>query len=752
MSEQLVTCPICEVACGVKVTVEGDRVTGVRGDPDAPTRGFICPKGAALQGLHHDPDRLRAPLVRRGGTLVEVSWDEAFAELEARLGPVVRESGPNAVAFHLGNPLAHDYGMWTYGWAALRLLGAQQVYTTATVDHMPMMTAAGLMFGARDTASFTIPTPDVDRCSLLVLVGCNPLVSNATGITAPRGRLQRIQERGGRIVVVDPVRTRTADAADEHVAIRPGADAALLAAMVQTVFAEGLEDLSRLGPHLHGVDALRAAVAPFTPEAVAARCGIPAADVRRLAREVATAESAALYGRVGAMTQAFGSLTCWLTYALAAVTGNLDRPGGMLFPKAAAATHNTRGTPGHGPAAPMDRWRTPSGRHPEVLGELPVAALADELLAPGTPIRALVTMAANGARSTPDSARYEAALEAVEVLVCVDPYLNETTRHADVVLPPPSPLERDHHDVFFEQLTSRNHVRWTPAALPPAPGTPTEHDLLLELVAVLAGLGVVDRATLEDLLLSALVHDVVDEPGSVLGHRDPQDLLDALGPGRGPQRGLDLLLRAGPYGDRFGERPEGLTLARLQRHPHGIDLGPLQPRLPEVLRTPTGKVELAPPRLVADLDRLRDDLAADRPLVVVGRRQIRSNNSWLHNVPSLMRGRERCTLQVHPDDAGARGLEDGGLCELRSAAGAVRATVEVTDAVRPGVVSLPHGWGHDGPGLRLSVATEHPGANLNAITGPGGLDVPSGNAALSGVAVEVTPVGASAAQRSPSAG
>nr|WP_271209297.1 molybdopterin-dependent oxidoreductase [Rhodococcus wratislaviensis]GLK33801.1 dehydrogenase [Rhodococcus wratislaviensis] len=745
MSEHLATCPLCEVACGLRINVEDGNVLGVRGDAEhPPTRGFICPKGTALQGLHHDPDRLRSPLVRRGGELVETSWQEAFTFLRDRLQPIIDEGGPDSVAWHLGTPLVHDYGTWIYGNMSLRLSGAKQVYTAATVDHMPMMTAAGLMFGARNSETFSQAAPDVDKTDLLVLVGCNPMVSNATGITAPRGRLKAIQERGGRIIVIDPVRTASAEMADLHVAVRPGGDAALLAALVNVIFDEGLDRLHRLEEHLAGMDTLRTAVSPFTPEAVAGRCGVAPQAIRELAREIASARSAAIYGRVGAMTQQFGTVTTWMMYVLGAVTGNLDRPGGMLFPLPAAASHNTRGVAGGGDPFPTGRWHTRVGGHPEVLGELPLAALADEILDDGSPIRALITMASNGARTAPNSARYEDATRRVELLISVDPYVNETTRHADIILPPPTALERDYYDVFYEQLASRNHTRWTDAVMPLPAGAYTEHEILLELTAVLGGFGDMDRGVIDDMLLSALVHDIVEEPGSVLSHRDPQDVILALGGERGPQRGLDLRLRAGPYGDHFGARPGGLTLAELKRHPHGIDLGPLQPRLPDVLRTPSGRVELAPDPLVADLARVHDGLGDETELVIVGRRQARSLNSWMHNVPALMRGRDRCTLLVHPDDAAARGLVDGGRCEITSDSGSVEATVEVSDSVLRGVVSLPHGWGHDGPGLRLSVAVNHPGANLNALTGPGGIDLPSGTAAFNGVEVQVRALDTSA--------
>lgn len=741
MSEHLMTCPICEVACGLRVKVEDGNVVGIRGDAEhPPTRGFICPKGTALQGLHHDPDRLLAPLVRRDGKLVETTWEEAFIVLQERLGPIVAQSGPDAIAWHLGTPNTHDYGTWIYGNMSLRLGGAKQVYTSATVDHMPMMTAAGLMFGARDTDSFSMTAPDVDNCHTLVLIGCNPLVSNATGITAPRGRLKAIQERGGRIIVVDPVRTATAEMADRHLAVRPGGDAALLAALINVIFDEGLERVGYIAQYAAGLDTLRNAVAPFTPEAVSNRTGVAPQAIRELAREIASAPTVATYGRCGAMTQEFGAITIWLMWVLCALTDSLDQPGGVLFPLPAAATHNTRGIPGRGKPFPTGRWHTRAGGHPEILGELPLAALADEILAEGSPIRALITMASNGARTSPNSARYEEALRGVELMISVDPYVNETTRHADIILPPPSPLERDHYDVFYEQLHSRNHTRYVEPVMAPPPGARSEHDILLEITAVLGGFGAMDRGEIDDVLLSALVHDIVEEPGSVLAHMDPQDVLVALGTERGPQRGLDLRLRAGPYGDHFGARPGGLTLAELKRHPNGIDLGPLQPRLPGVLRTPSGHVELAPDPLIADLDRVRDGLGDEAELVIVGRRQTRSMNSMLHNVPALMRGRERCTMLIHPDDATARGLVDGGRCEISSEMGTIEATVEVSDTLVPGVVSLPHGWGHDGPGLKLSVASKHPGSNLNALTGSGGIDVLSGTAAFNGVKIQIRPL------------
>lgn len=742
MNEAISTCPICDCCCGVKVEVDDDgRIGKVRGDKSfPPTAGFICPKGASLGALHNDPDRLSAPLLRSAnGELEEVSWERALGVLHERLGGIVQASGPDSVAFHLGNPSAHDYGAWTYGFLALRLFGGRQVYTTTTVDHMPMVIVGAEMFGGRDTRTFTVPVPDLDRTDYLLILGSNPLVSNANGVTAPRGRLERIQERGGKIVVVDPARTRTAKMAAEHVAVRPGGDAALLAGMLQTIFAEGLDDVHELA---RGADELREAVAAFTPERVAGRSGIDADTIRRLAREYAGAERASFHCRVGAMLQEFGGITTWLLYSLAAVTGNLDREGGNMFPKGAAACHNSTGSHEHGYPVPRGRWKTKVAGHPEVLGELPAAALAEEILAPESEIRALVTIASNGARSISDSDSFERAARKVEFMVAIDPYLNESTRHADLILPPPPPLCKDHYAVLYELVGAQNHARWNDAVVPPPAGSPTEHELLLELVGALAGFSGAPREQVDDLLLRALVQELIDEPGSKIGHRDPEELLSALGDERGPERGLDLLLRVGPYGDRFGEVPGGLTLEELKRHPQGISFGELAPRLPEVLRTESGRVELAPTNLIADLPRLSAALDTESApaLVVIGRRQVRSNNSWLHNLPSLMKGDDRCTIQVHPADAERLGLTDGEQAKLASATGSVQAPVEVTEDMQPGVVCLPHGWGHHGEGLGVQIAEQHPGANLNAVTGPLGVDAATGNAIVNGVEVELAPV------------
>lgn len=720
---RLTTCPLCEATCGLSVTVDGQgpgaRVLEVRGDVDDPfSRGFACPKGLTLGQLHHDPDRLRAPLVDGR----EVTWDQAWQAVDERLRAVLDQHGRNAVALYLGNPNVHTLAGALYLPAVAKALGSRYVFSASTSDQMPKQVAAVLMYGD----PLTIPVPDIDRTDLFVVLGADPLTSNGSLMTAPDmpGRLRALRRRGGRLVVIDPRTSRTARAADLHLAIRPGTDALLLAALAHVLLAEGLA--ADPGPRLRGVSELSAALTPFTPDAVSAPTGVPAAAIRDLARELAAAPSAAVYGRVGTTTTRFGTLASWLVDVVNALTGNLDRAGGVMFPLAPAGQRNS--SPATRARAPrFGRYATAERGLPEVLGELPSAAMAEEIIAGH--IRGMITVAGNPALSAPDAGRLDRALAGLDVLISVDPYLNETTRHADVVLPVPSPLERAHFDVVFAQLAVRNTARFAPAVL--TGPCPPEWRTLARLAGVLAGGGpAVDPAVVDGQVLSALVTQQVSAEGSAVAGRDPAEVVAELDPDGGEERVLDLLLRVGPY---------RLTLDDVRAHPHGMDLGPLRPRLPEVLRTPSGLVELAPQPVLDDLPRLA--AALDEPadgLLLVGRRHLRSNNSWGHNVASLAGGTNRCTLQIHPDDAARRGLVDAGTATVTSSVGRVDVEVEVTDRIRPGVVSLPHGWGHDVDGVGLQVARKAGGVNSNVLTPPE-VDPLSGTAVLNGFPVSVAP-------------
>ena len=727
------TCPFCEATCGLEIETEGREVVSVRGDKDdVLSHGFICPKAHGLKQLHEDPDRLETPLVRREGELVEASWDEAFEEIDRRLSPIIAEHGKNSVAVYIGNPNAHNLSSLVYGPVWLRALGTQNIYTASTVDQMPKQVSAGLMFGTM----LSVPVPDVDRTDHLLILGANPLVSNGSLLTAPdmRGRLRRIRERGGKVVVVDPRRTRTAEEADEHHFVRPGTDALLLAAMACTLVEEGLVDLGPLRGRVNGLEEVLALVADFEPERVAPACGIEAHEIRRLARELASAPRAAVYARIGTCTQEFGTLASWLVDVLNVLTGNLDREGGAMFPLAAAGQRNASGAAGTGKGVRLGRWHSRVRGLAESYGELPVACLAEEIDTPGEgQVRALVTVAGNPVVSTPNAARLENAIEGLDFMLAVDLYVNETTRHADVILPAPEPLEKAHYDIAFFQLAVRNVANYSPPVLESS--QPPEWKTLLRLAGVIAGQGPhADIEALDDLVIATLVgREVANEASRVAG-RDPNDLIAELEPRRGPERVLDFMLRVGPY---------GLTLEELENSPHGVDLGPHRPRLPELLRTPSGMVELAPPAVVADVERLRAALARESNggIVLIGRRQLRSNNSWMHNLPALVKGKARCTLHIHPEDAARVGLADGDEARVRSSVGSIDVAVELTDAIMPGVVSIPHGWGHDAPGVRLDVARRHAGVNSNVLADESQVDPLSGNAVLNGIPVELAQAG-----------
>ncbi|MFM9494833.1 molybdopterin oxidoreductase family protein [Streptomyces galilaeus] len=735
-------CPLCEATCGLTLTIEGTRVTSARGDrDDVFSNGFICPKGASFGAVDGDPDRLRTPLVRRDGELREATWTEAFDAVAAGLRPVVERHGPHAVGMVLGNPNVHTMAGALYPTVLLAALGTRSLFTASTVDQMPKHVSSGLLFGDANA----IPVPDLDHTDHLLLIGANPLESNGSLCTAPDfpGKLKALKARGGTLTVIDPRRTRTAKLADRHLAIRPGTDALLLAAMAQVLFEEGLVDLGGLSPQVQGIDELRDAVGDFTPESVEAACDVDAALVRTLARELAAAPTAAVYARIGSCTVPHGTLASWLVDVLNILTGNLDRPGGALFPQ--AATDRTPRPAGPGRGFALGRWHSRVSRHPEAKGELPLSALAEEIdtaTDEGTPVRALITVAANPVLSAPDGDRLDKALDSLDFMVSVDPYLNETSRNADVVLPPPPPSQSPHHDFAFNTLAVRNQVRYSRPAVPLEPGRMAETEILARLTLAVTGMHGADPSAVDDLVIGQTLGKAVQEPHSPVHGRDPEELAAQLAGESGPERRLDLMLRLGPYGDGFGAHPEGLGLERLLAHPHGIDLGPLRPRLPQPLKTRSGKIELLPQPIADDLPRLRR-AAAERPtgLVLVGRRHLRSNNSWMHNIPALTGGTNRCTVQVHPEDAERLGLRDGEPVRVKGAGGEVTAPAEVTDGVRRGVVSIPHGWGHDRPGTRLSHASTDPGVNVNQLLDGSLLDPLSGNAVLNGVPVELSPLG-----------
>ena len=768
------TCPLCEAGCGLEISLHRtdgperasamqrarperpsprpragnndspERVGRIRGDrDDVFSHGFICPKGSTLRQLQEDPDWLRQPLVKRDGRYEPVGWDEAFAEIERRLLPIIEAHGRDSVGIYVGNPNAHSLAGLIFLRPVIKALGTTNVFSASTVDQRPKEVSSALMFGG----ALTVPVPDVDRTDFLLMLGANPYASNGSLATAPDwpGRIEALLARGGRLVVVDPRRTQTAEVATEHLAIRPGADPFLLMALVNVLAADDLVRLDHLEPYVTGVHEVVRLAAPFTPEAVGAVTGLEPEAIRRLAHDLSAASAACVYGRIGTTTAEFGTLTSWLVDVVNVLTGNLDRPGGAMFATAAAGAANTRGKPRYGRGVKLHRRRSRVRGLGETMGELPVACLAEEIDTPGQgQIRAMVTIGGNPVLSTPNAGRLDAALAGLEFMMAVDPYVNETTRHADVILPVPTALQKPHYDLALLQLALRNVANYSPALLPLDEGQLDEWQVLGRLALVLQGFGAdADPALVDDLVLRTLIQGAVGDETSPIAGREVDEIVALLGERTGPPRIIDFMLRTGPYGDGFGAHPGGLNLDVLLAHPHGVDLGPLEPRLPDVLRTPSGMVELAPEPLVADVERLRAALdqranpATDMRLI--GRRDLRSNNSWMHNVEVLVKGRPRCTLHVHPDDASRLGLADGEPASVASRAGSVTIPVEVTDAIRPGVVSIPHGWGHDMPGVELSVARRYAGVNSNLLADEELVDPVSGNAVLNGIPVEVAP-------------
>ena len=729
-------CPLCEACCGLEIKVQGGKVTSIKGHAqDVFSAGYLCPKGVALKDLHEDPDRLRTPLIKRNGTFVEATWEEAFAEIERRLPPLLAAHGRNASAVVVGNPSAHKIGLLSYFGKLARALGTKNIFSSSTLDQMPKQLASGLMFGHW----LSVALPDIARTELLLVIGANPLASNGSMWTVPdfKGKAKAMQARGGKLIVIDPRRTETAALADAHHFIRPGADVYLLAAMVQTLFAEKLVRLGSVAAWVNGVEEVGLAVAAFTPEAVAARCGIDAGTIRQLARELANTQRACVYARIGSCTQEYGTLASWLVDVLNVLSGHLDSPGGAMFAKSAAFASNTTGKPGIGKGVSTGRHFARVSGAPEVFGELPITCMAEEIETAGPgQVRVLFTVATNPVLSSPNGPRLAAALDTLDFMVSMDIYLNETTRHADVILPGLSPLEDFHYDLAFPQLSWRNHARYSPPVLPRTDGAPEEWQTLLKLAAIVRGEGAqADANALDDAQFAEDAQRVAGAQAAAV--------IRATSGLKGPQRLLDVALRTGPYGDMFGMKPEGLTLAKVMASNSvgGIDLGELQARIPEMLRTPSGKVELAPPALLADLARPATDLARAAPdLVIIGRRDVRTNNSWMHNLPTLAKGPFRCTALVHPDDAQRLKLQDGAMAHIASGPRSIQARVQISTEMMPGVVSLPHGWGHDLPGARLQLAAQRPGANLNALLDDQLRDPLSGNAVLGGVAITMQAV------------
>jgi anaerobic selenocysteine-containing dehydrogenase len=716
-------CTLCEATCGLRFEVEGNRIVSVRGDDDDVfSKGYVCPKGVAIADVHHDPDRLRQPVRRTAaGEFVPIGWDEALDVVVARLRAIRSRYGNDGVGFYWGNPTGNNHGALLLIGAFTKALGTRNRYSAGSQDANPRLVASYCLYGS----SVSLPVPDIDRTHYFLCIGANPVVSNGSVMTAPdaRARLRAIRARGGRVVVVDPRRTETARDADEHVAIRPGGDAALLLAMSQVLVQRGRIDRAFLERAASGWSEIERRLSDFTPARVAGSTGVPAETIERLALEFADAPTAVAYSRVGVCVGPYATLATYATDLLNIVTARLGRVGGPMFPTAAfelAGLARRMGLEGH------DRWRSRVRGLPETLGDLPAATLVDEIETAGPgQVRAMVTFAGNPVLSVPNGRRLDAALDTLDFMVSIDIYVNETTRHADVILPPCWSLAEDHVDLLFSGLAVRNVARWSPPVVEREAGELADWEILLELTERLGG-GPTGAPWIDRLLALARPLGLRWEPTAF----------------------SDLLLRTGPYGDWFLPWSAGLNMEKLKAAPHGIDLGPLKPGFEGRLFHADRRIHLAPALIVGAMDGLRNDLArspAPDRLVLIGRREGRSNNSWMHNVPALVSGRERCVLLVHPEDAREHGVRDGETVVLESRVHRGEVRVRVTDEMRPGVVSLPHGWGHAASAPWQRTAGAHAGVSINDWTDDSVLEPIVGQSILNGVPVRMRPLPAAPA-------
>src|SRR5215213_2457395 len=706
------SCNLCEAICGIEITTADDQRLDIRGDKDDPfSRGYICPKAVALQDLHYDKDRLKHPVRRTAGGWERISWNEAFDEVTRNLKRIHAEHGRNSIATYLGNPTVHNYGALLFVPGFLRSLRTRNKFSATSVDQLAHHLASYLMFGHQ----LLVPVPDVDRTKFFLILGANPAVSNGSMMTAPgmSRRLQAIRERSGKVILIDPRYNETARLADHHIFIRPGTDVLLLLALLHVCFDEQLVHLDQLAPFTKGVETVAHLVAEFAPERVAQITGIESNQIRELAREFASAESAVCYGRIGLSTQEFGGVCQWLINVLNIVTGNLDRAGGAMF--TLPAFDPVTAPQALAPRGSFGRWHSRVRKLPEFAGELPVAALAEEILTEGEgQVNALVTLAGNPVLSTPNGRELDQAFAGLEFMASIDCYINETTRHAHIILPPTSPLERGHYDLAFNLLAVRNTAKFSPPLFQPREDARHDWEILLELQTRMENDGL--RGRMKRKVMQRFV---------------------------GPERMLDIGLRFGPYGSKLNPFSNGLTFRKVRQAVHGIDLGPLMPCLPGRLRTPDKRIALAPEAFVKDIERVKTrffDGASPQSnghLLLIGRRQLRGNNSWMHNYERLLRGKPQCTMLMHPADAAQRNLVSGQNVVAQSRVGSLVVPIEITEEIMPGVVSIPHGWGHDRAGVQLDVAKQHAGESINDLTDNQAIDALCGTAAFNGTLITV---------------
>lgn len=737
-------CPTCEACCGLIMEVDRDqqKIISIHGDPDDHrSRGYVCAKSQAFNYIYEDTERLRHPVKKTDTGWQEISWDEAFNTIAEKFTQIRDTQGKDALSIYVGNPLGHDFAAGIYLQSLMASIGTERFFSAGTVDQHPQQMVCWGLIGHE----WLFPVPDMDRTDMMICMGANPVVSQGSILGTPdvKRAMKAIQDRGGKCIVIDPRRTETADAADQHIFIKPGTDAYFLMAFANVLFEQNAIDLGHLSEHIDNVDALKAAIENYTAESTAAVTGVPADVLRTLATEYVKTNKAALYGRIGLCTQEFGLASHWMLMVVSLLTGKLDREGGMMF-----ATAPTGGSgPGvAGDIKPYGRWHSKVRGVPETCGELPASLMAEEITAPGDEVRGLLTICGNPVLSVPGGDKIRDALETLDFMVCLDIYINETTSCADLILPSTVHPEHSNVDVTFQNFTTRNYASFSPRTFEPAPGLKDLGEIILEISARMSGLS---RDDMDGFIYQGMV-DMAIKRAEQDGYEVTAETINAAVTGEtSPERFADLMLRSGPYGDRFGAKPEGISLEALQQHPQAsMDLGALQQRMPEMLRTPGQRIDLMHEVFADDLPRLQSRFAelsaqanadSGEQMLLIGRRHVRDMNSWLHNLKPYVRGKNRCTIKINPDDAKRIGIDAEGNAKVVSNVGEAVVPVEVSDEMMPGVVSIPHGFGHIYPGsVQSNAESILPGISCNDLIDES-LDVASSTCIVNGVPVQVMP-------------
>lgn len=730
------SCPTCEASCGLVMEVDkaNRKVLSIKGDPgDAMSRGYVCAKSQAFRYIYEDPERVTRPLRKVDGGWQEISWEEALDEVGNRLSSIRDQYGKDAIAMYYGNPNGHNFHTQIYTELFISMLNTERFFSAGSVDQQPKNLVCELLYGN----AWMFPVPDIERTDFFVCMGANPLVSQGSLLGAPDARsyFKRMQGRGGKLLVIDPRRTETADSADQHVFIRPGTDAFFLFAWVNELFASGRVAPGRLAAFTDGIDKVEELAAPFTPETVAAITGVPAATLRALVKDFSAASAPVLYGRIGLCTQEFGTLASWLVEVVNILCGRLDSEGGAMFGRPATGQHEQTGQL---EALKFGRWKSRVRGFPEYMGMLPASYMAEELECEGPDtVRAMITVAGNPVLSVPNGKRVGEALDNIDFMVALDIYINETSSKADIILPSTVQLEHSNYDFLFSGFAQRNYVHYSPQVFEPDADTRGQFQLLLEISARMNGMSAAD---LNAMMLDGMIAHITAAPE--LNSLSPDLIKEKTAAYTDGERLLDILLRVGPYGDKFDDSNKGLNLERVKAEQHGIDLGPLQSVLPELLRTENRRLRLVHDLIAADIPRMLAALEREpAEMLLIGRRHIRDMNSWLHNIDHYARGKNRCTLIINPVDASRIGLSHGGQARIKTRVGDEQVEVAISDEIMPGVVSLPHGFGHRSKETQQSIARgKTPGVSANDLVDDEVLDIPSGTSVVNGVPIQVMAV------------